>query len=267
MFWVNGLPCNTISLTDRSFQYGDGCFTTMLTTHGEIQHWQEHQSRMQRCLELLNIAQPDWKQVHEWLKNAAIHDPKSGLRLNITRGEGGRGYSSLGISEMNVVISDFAYPTHYEQWAEQGIELGMCNRRLGLNPILAGHKHNNRLEQVLAKQDIDEQGLLDGIVLDIHDQIIETTMANLFWVTGDTLYTPSLENSGVSGVMRQLVITCAKKQGIPIKVGQYSLTDLRQADEIFITNSICTVVPIIKINKSTFTIGSNTRNFQENFNS
>jgi 4-amino-4-deoxychorismate lyase len=222
---------------------------------------------MAQCLTLLNIPQPDWKQVLDWLTKAALSEPKAGLRLNITRGEGGRGYGSSGISFPNVVISRFNYPEHYIHWTTVGVELGVCEPRLGIIPSLAGHKHNNRLEQVLAKQDIDAQGLVDGVVLDINDCVIETTMANLFWVVGEKLYTPSLENSGVAGVMRRLILQDAREKGLSVEIGAYRLSELLAADEVFMTNSISCVIPINKIQEKTFEVGHITRDFQEKFSS
>ncbi|OIQ24744.1 aminodeoxychorismate lyase [uncultured Vibrio sp.] len=267
MFWVNGYPSNHISLTDRSFQYGDGCFTTILTCRGELVQWALHRARMEKCLTVLNIPQPDWNQVHDWLSKAALGAPKAGLRLNITRGEGGRGYSSLGISDTNIVISHFDYPEHYTQWARTGIELGISEKRLGINPLLAGHKHNNRLEQILAKQDIDKQGLVDGLVLDISGHVVETTMANLFWLKDGKLYTPSMEKNGVSGVMRQQVIEELTTKAISVEVGHYKLSHLLNADEVFMTNSICCVIPVNKILDKTFEVGALTRDLQEKFSS
>ncbi|MEZ8824996.1 aminodeoxychorismate lyase [Vibrio amylolyticus] len=267
MFWVNGHPSNHISLTDRSFQYGDGCFTTMLTCGSELVQWPLHQARMEKCLTVLGIPQPNWNQVHEWLNKAALNAPKAGLRLNITRGDGGRGYSSSGICDTNIVISHFEYPEHYTQWSQFGIELGVSEKRLGINPLLAGHKHNNRLEQILAKQDIDKQGLVDGLVLDISDHVVETTMANIFWAIDRKLYTSSLRNSGVAGVMRQQVIEELKLKAISLEVGNYPLSHLMSADEVFITNSICCVIPVNKILGKTFEVGALTRELQETFSS
>ncbi|MCK6262094.1 aminodeoxychorismate lyase [Vibrio sp. ZSDE26] len=267
MFWVNGQPSEAISLTDRSFQYGDGCFTTMLTREGRIENWSAHQSRMERCLTLLNIDQPNWNQVQDWLKKAALTSPKGGLRLNITRGEGGRGYSCYGVSNINIVISHFAYPAQYKTWGEHGIELGVCHYQLGLNPHLAGHKHNNRLEQILAKQDIDSQGFFDGIVTDLQGHIVETTMANIFWIKEGSLYTPSLTNSGVAGVVREALLKKAKEKQLPINMGSFKLPALLNAEEVFITNSICEIVPVTKIKDKLFPVGPATREFQENYSS
>lgn len=267
MFWVNGEPATQVSVSDRSFQYGDGCFTTILTRNGKPEFWQFHKERMQACLELLEIALPDWRQVLQWLEKAALPEPQAGLKLHISRGTGGRGYSPSGTSSPQITISNFAYPQHYSDWQRRGVELGICQRRLGHNPLLAGHKHNNRLEQVLIKSEADKLGYQDALVFDIQHKVIETTMANLFWVKDDVLYTPDLSDCGVAGVARRRVLQLAESAGIESQTGQYGKQPIFDADEIFMTNSILTVAPVCKIADKTFQIGSLTRNFQRKYSS
>ncbi|WP_428775980.1 aminodeoxychorismate lyase [Vibrio sp.] len=267
MFWLNGQAAHSVSLSDRSFQYGDGCFTTILTRNGEPQLWSYHQQRMQACLRLLGIAEPDWQQVYAWLQAAAGSQPLAGLKLHISRGEGGRGYSPAQVNQANITISDFDYPAHYVQWQHDGVELGVCQQRLGLNPLTAGHKHNNRLEQVILRDEMDRAGHTDGVVLDIQNRVVETTMANLFWRQGDNWYTPDLEAAGVAGVMRRLVMELAAQNGIAIQLAQQPLEPLLAAEEVFMTNSILTVAPIVQIDNTRFPIGTTTRKFQELINS
>jgi len=263
MFWLNGKPADSVSLSDRSFQYGDGCFTTMLTRGGRIQHWSRHVERMNACLDLLSIPRPDWNQVEHWLQQAIRPDTKAGLKLHISRGEGGRGYSPTQVASPNVTISDFIYPPHYEQWVSGGLELGICRTRLGHNPLLAGHKHNNRLEQVLAKAELDDGGNADGVVLDIRDHVVETTMANLFWVKDATLFTPDLRNAGVNGVMRRIVLEQAKTLSLETSIGDFKLEELLSADEVFVSNSVLGVAPITLIGSTSFDIGKITKRIQE----
>lgn len=265
MVWVNGKLSDVIAVNDRSFLYGDGGFTTMLTQNGAIQFWPLHQERMQTCLQTLAITEPDWTQVLDWLRIAALPDEQAGLKLQITRGGGGRGYSPAGISQPNVIISHFGYPSHYLALQQQGISLGICQRRLGINPMLAGHKHNNRLEQVLLKAEMDQSGHVDGIVLDIHGRVIETTMANLFWVRDRQLYTPKLESAGVAGVARRLVIEHAPQLGLTVQIGEFGLEDVQQATEIFITNSILGVAPVTQIGERSYSIGEETRRYQQSW--
>lgn len=263
MYWVNGIPASSIALTDRSFNYGDGCFTTMLTRNGTPQHWPYHIERMKACLELLGINQPDWQQVEAWLKIAALNELNAGLKLHISRGEGGRGYSPIGSSQPFVTINHFSLPENYQNWREKGAKLGIAQHQLGIMPLLAGHKHNNRLEQVLIKAELEKRGHLDGIVLDLDGNVIETSMANLFWVKSGVLYTPTLARCGVAGVQRRVVLEISRVFGFDVRIGQYKQEELLAADEVFITNSLLCVAPVIQIGTIDFPIGPITRKLQE----
>ncbi|MFY2508181.1 aminodeoxychorismate lyase [Vibrio pectenicida] len=267
MYWVNGQATDMISLSDRSFQYGDGCFTTMLVKDSQVQHWDKHKARMQSCLELLGITPPNWQQVESWLRKAIIADAKSGLKLHISRGEGGRGYSPNHVMSPSITINAFNYPIHYERWLIEGIRLGICTLRLGLNPLLAGHKHNNRLEQVLLKAEMEQEGFPDGIALDINNNVIETTSANIFWVKKGVIYTPDLSNAGVKGVMQRVIIDFASKNRIDVKIGQYSLEELFNADEVFVSNSLLGVAPVGSVGEKIYCKGSITKQIQEMVNS
>jgi 4-amino-4-deoxychorismate lyase len=272
MYWVNGKLSETISVKDRSFQYGDGAFTTMLTNSGQIQLWEYHRQRMDACLRALSIPKPDWLLVEAWLQQAVKHNPKAGLKLLVSRGVGGRGYGIEGATHPTIVISHFDYPEHYSQWQQSGIALGVSSVRLGINPRLAGHKHNNRLEQILIKREIEQESWQDAVVLDIDDNVIETSIANLFWCKSGKLFTPNLDKCGITGVMRKQVIQFAENRNIEVQTSEYSVAELVDAKEVFMTNSLLGIVPItqinLNINKSPieFEIGAITRNFQEKLN-
>ncbi|MFV8410533.1 aminodeoxychorismate lyase [Vibrio owensii] len=271
MFLVNGLPQTHISLGDRSFQYGDGCFTTIKTKKGELEHWQAHIERMEACLKTLHIPFPDWSQVLDWVMKAVLNDELAGIKIHISRGTGGRGYSPSGIEGPVVTISNFAFPSHYSSWQENGVPLGVCETRLGIQPLLAGHKHNNRIEQVLAKAEIEGSEFTDAVTLNVQNHVIETTMANLFWVKDKKVYTPDLSLSGVAGVMRRKVLEFLQTNGYPVQVATFELSDLLNADEVLMCNSLLGVAPVSGIstpdNKIDFPIGKLTRRLQGNLNS
>lgn len=267
MYWVNGHKCDTVELDDRSFQYGDGCFTTVLTKQGELQCWPYHIERMIRCLERLDIPVPDWQKVKDWAEHAAFRDSVAGIKIHISRGRGGRGYSPTQVCSSNVTISAFVYPDNYKVLVKNGVSLGVCQQRLGLNPLLAGLKHNNRLEQVLLKAEMDQQGYVDGIAVDINGHVIETTMANLFWRRGSDWFTPNLEQAGVAGVMRRKVLERFTHQSIPLDIGHFTLKHALQSEEIFMTNAILEIAPVIAIADSQYLIGTETRRLQEHFKS
>jgi 4-amino-4-deoxychorismate lyase len=263
MYLVNGEVVDHIDATDRSFQYGDGCFSTILTKYGQLQQWRFHQERIEACLNVLSIPLPDWSLVQLWIDKLCLSDAYAGIKIHISRGSGGRGYSAGGMVTPTVTISSFPYPSHYENLRQYGIELGICQNRLGLNPLLAGHKHNNRLEQILLKREMDRLGFIDGVALDLNDQVIETTMANIFWCKNGTLYTPCLTHSGVAGVQRRAILELAQSEHQRVEIGGFSLDQLCGADEVFISNSILQIAPVVRIAESRFSIGEVSRFYSE----
>ena len=253
MISVNGCEQQMLAITDRATQYGDGCFTTMLVEQQCVQLWSLHLARFEISLQRLAIAAPDWQQVYtEVMALALLYPYRGGIKILVSRGSGGRGYSPTGCSDTQVIISHFEWPSHYQQWQQQGIILGVCQQRMGNSPMLAGMKHLNRLEQVLLKQEIETAGWVDAIVLDCNDRVIETSVANLFWRQGNTVYTPALQRAGVAGVMRQHVLDILDKLNYDYQVGDFDLDALLAADEVFITNALMALVPVNQIHTTQY---------------
>ncbi|WP_256383880.1 aminodeoxychorismate lyase [Photobacterium toruni] len=245
---VNGYEQQLLAITDRATQYGDGCFTTMLVERQSVQLWSLHLARLVMSLQRLAITAPDWQQVYTDVAALALKYPhKGGIKILISRGSGGRGYNPSGCNDTQVIITHFEWPQYYQQWQQQGITLGVCQLRMGNSPMLAGMKHLNRLEQVLLKQEIEKAGWVDAIALDCDDRVIETTVANLFWRKGNTVYTPALLRAGVAGVMRQHVLDILNDLNYDYQVGDFNLAALLTADEVFITNALMTLVPVNQI--------------------
>lgn len=271
MFFVNGNQQQNVPVNDRSFQYGDGCFTTILVKGGLPVMLAEHKQRIALTCQRLFITLPNWELVTEWIDMAIERSGHkmqqlSGVKLHISRGCGGRGYSPSGVNSTQVVVQAFAYPEHYSTWQAEGIKVGVSATRLGVNPQLAGLKHNNRLEQVLIKKEIDNSGHDDNIVLDINGNVVEMSSANLFWIFNNQLYTPELLNSGVLGIKRKQVCEYAEQNNMIVNIGDYTLDDVTNADEVFITNALHGVVPIIQISNKEFNIGAITCAIQEKIN-
>jgi len=253
--WLNGELTSTIPANDRGLCYGDGLFTTILVVNGQCCLIDKHLSRLQSGIKLLALAQIDFSQLISHLVTIADKLRHGVIKVIITRGAGARGYSSVGCDSPNVIVSTGTLPAHYPQLRSNGINVGVSTVPLGLNPVTAGLKHLNRLEQVLVRQQIDEHQWQDAIVLDCQGFIVESNMANLFWVNQGILYTPSLDFAGVNGVMRASVIEQAKLLDIEVKIDRYRLSSITQAAEIFITNSLMQIVPIVQIEDGQYEIG------------
>ncbi|MCP4991116.1 MAG: aminodeoxychorismate lyase [Colwellia sp.] len=239
---VNGIEQTSIDITDRGLAYGDGLFTTAKILDGQVILLDKHIQRLSLGCKQLRLDTRLLNGLDNQLLSVAKLFTRAVLKVMITTGSGGRGYSRLGLNadDANIVIIVSDYPTHYEALAVQGIVLGDSKQKIGLTPMLAGLKHLNRLEQVLLRAELDERGEDDLVVINCQDQVVEATCANLFYWNEGQLCTPDLSLSGVNGIIRQEILN----QYPQTHLCQTNLADLGQADEIFICNSLMGIMPI-----------------------
>ena len=196
------------------------------------------------------------------LKNFAQHSSKAVLKLILTRGSGGRGYRQPDVIQTTRVLSLHPFPDYPDIYKEQGITARFCDTRLGLNPGLAGIKHLNRLEQILARAEWTDPDIQEGIMLDMNEHVIEGTMTNLFYVKNDTLYTSSLTLAGVAGIMRGIIMAMSSDHDLSAIEHTFTKDELLSADEVFVCNSIIGIWPIKQIAKTCFPVGVRTRQLQ-----
>ncbi|WP_076536267.1 aminodeoxychorismate lyase [Shewanella sp. UCD-KL21] len=242
--FVNGLPQQQINPLDRGLAYGDGAFATMRVLQGKVLFIDEHIERLQQaCLRLGFALQNQLELINQLEQHGQIIN-QGCIKILISRGVGGRGYTAPDIVEQTSVISLHEIPAHYQQWQQQGISLSLAAVTLARQPLLAGMKHLNRLEQVLIKQDSLPQGCDDWLVLDTDGNVVESSMANVFIVEGQNVYTPAISHSGVSGVMRQQLIIALLQNNINVYAEPISLSRLKQADHVFISNSLLGIINI-----------------------
>lgn len=227
-----------LTLADRSFQYGDGVFTTMKVQQGQIQLWPLHLQRLQHSLQRLSIIAPDWNLLTKQL-NQAISADAQVLKLIISRGQGGRGYNPISVLQPGIYISTAALPD-YQPWQQQGISLGIAEFRLAVQPALAGLKHTSRLEQVLLKQEVQLSGFDDLLAQDMAGYVTEVSAANIFFYRQGSWFTPELTRAGVAGIMRQHLLNVAPD----IQLVNWTLSELEDIDAMAITNALMGVVPV-----------------------
>ncbi len=241
---VNGKPSNLISIRDRGLLYGDGVFRTLRARLGKAQHWPLHFQKLQHDCAALDIACPDAAILSTELNNLLAQHPNGVVKLMVTRGEGTRGYAPSTNAKPTHLWDISALPDYPEDWATHGIVARLCQLRLSQQPRLAGLKHLNRLENVLAAAEWNDAHIAEGILLDASSNVIEGTRSNLFMVKDGTLLTPDLSNCGVAGVQRERVMAWAAINNVPCQVAQFGLTELLVADEVFLVNSIIGLWPL-----------------------
>ena len=239
---VNGVIGAQISPLDRGFAYGDGVFETCSMLHGKIPLWHLHKARLfNSCKRLFIPVSIDLveTQLNELIAAITATDVKNTtVKITVTRGQGGRGYRVPCSVTPTIVIGIFPaknYPPHY---VSQGVGVRLCHQRLSCNPSLAGLKHLNRLEQILARAEWHDDAIAEGILLDTQGNLIEAVFSNIFLIKNGKLFTPDLFEAGVAGVMRCYIIeTLAPQAGLSIQVKRLTLADLISADAAFLCNS------------------------------
>ncbi|MDG1164681.1 MAG: aminodeoxychorismate lyase [Porticoccaceae bacterium] len=238
---------------DRGLAYGHGLFETMLYQSNKLPLQERHVQRL--CLDaaVLGITL-DVSVINRYLNKfqralQAAQIEAGVIKLLATAGAGGRGYQSPDSISPRVICqySEFDADQASQQRA-QGIGLWRCDYRLPANPVLAGIKHLNRLDQIMARNEWDSADYADGLMLADDGTVVEATSANIFAKTSQGWVTPPLDRAGVSGVMRALLIDeIFPAAGIALNIKPLALGQLAAAEELFICNSIRGIIPVSHI--------------------
>jgi 4-amino-4-deoxychorismate lyase len=241
---INGLPGEHLNANDRGLQYGDGVFRTMRVRDGQILHWQQHYNKLQHDCSALALACPSIQILRVEL-DQLIQTRRDGIaKIIITRGTGNRGYAPPARPLVNRILNITPSPVYPDSFASSGVSMHICNLRLGHQARLAGIKHLNRLENVLAAAEWNDANIAEGLLMDESGHIIEATRSNLFLVKDGALFTPDLSRCGVAGVQRERVMDWARQGGILCNIADLLLDDLLVADEVFVVNSVIGLWPV-----------------------
>ncbi len=267
MFLINGEHRHCVDVSDRGFQYGDGLFETIEVLQGKPVFLERHLSRLAAGCRRLLIPAPDRELLETEARQLAAASERAVLKLIVTRGSGGRGYRQPDLISPTRVFGLHPYPDYPPHFQTDGINARFCQQRLSLNPSLAGVKHMNRLEQILARAEWQDQEIQEGLMLDTQDQVVEGTMSNLFVVKAGSLYTPSLTACGVAGIVRELIIEFAQRINLPLFESCVDQTAVLQADELFVSNAVIGIWPIKCLELQHYGVGSITRRLQDMLNS
>lgn len=249
---ANGVLSDSINAADRGLLYGDGVFRTLRMVDGQPRHWPRQYRKLQQDCAALNLPCPDATLLLEELQRLAGQQPDGVAKIIITRGQGSRGYAPPASAVPTRILSLVPAPDYPDHFCTQGIRLRICDLRLAHQPRLAGIKHLNRLENVLAAAEWNDTEIAEGVLLDVAGQVVEATRSNLFMVLDGALLTPDLTLCGVSGVQRERVMEWAAKRNLPCRVGRFSLAELQQADEVFLVNSVIGLWPVRELRGRTW---------------
>ncbi|MBM3351495.1 MAG: aminodeoxychorismate lyase [Betaproteobacteria bacterium] len=249
---VNGSFEQGISVYDRGFTYGDGVFRTMRMREGQPVSWPFHYQKLVADCAAIGIVCPSAELLMSDLQTLfPITEFAEGAsyvaKIIITRGESERGYAPPSVTVPTRVIVKSVMPQYPAVHYDQGVQLHVCETRLASHGRLAGIKHLNRLENVLARMEWRDEKIFDGLLLDQQQHVIECTMSNIFARFGNELITPDLTQCGVAGITRQRILNLSKTLSLNTRVAKISLEELLQADEVIVCNSLFGVFQVCAI--------------------
>ena len=250
---INGIKASHIPVNDRGLHYGDGLFETIACNSARPQFLAQHLERMQQDAKWLQITFPGKQVFYQDINTAlaATRLSRCVIKLMLTRGQGKRGYAHDNSLRPTRICQLSEWPQHVDDWKQTGIKATFCNTQASSNSQLAGIKHLNRLENVLASGELGSE-YQEGFLSDANGHVIEGTQSNLFVVTGNKLLTPDLSSAGIAGIMRDQILSIADENKIPVEICNIDKQQLQQADEIFISNSIIGLCRIRQLDEQPF---------------
>lgn len=256
VIWLNGVAATALPLPDRGVEFGDGLFETLLVNGTEPLYSELHLARFQAGCRALMF--PDCSvAVQQQLRQAALASAARGwrwsaLRVTVTRGAGPRGYAPPEPADPRIIIT----ATRLEETTAHmpdPARLGLASVRWPAQPLLAGLKHLNRLENVLAAREYREAGYDEAVMLDQQGNPISVVAANFFAVCDGQLLTPPLHGCGIAGTRRDLVMRrWAPALGLAVREEFMTVDQLESAQEVFYSNSLLGLRPVASFGKRTW---------------
>jgi 4-amino-4-deoxychorismate lyase len=238
MILINGAAADSVAVTDRGLAYGDGVFRTVVVSQGTPRCWSRQYRKLKQDCAALDIACPAGDLLSKELARAA---GATGVRVGkiiVTRGSGARGYAPPQPSAPTRIVTASVLPQYPEAFSRSGISVHLCRIRLSFQPRLAGVKHLNRLENVLARAEWSDPSIAEGLLLDENGHAIGGTMTNMFIVEGGSVLTPGLSRCGVAGVTRERVMEAAASRGMVCREEQLTWQRVLDAQEVLLVNSV-----------------------------
>jgi len=258
---VDGQATGTVSADDRGLLYGDGLFETLRVVRGRAPLWDRHMCRLEWGCRRLGLPAPDVQRLRAEAMQVAEGLDAAVVRITWTRGHGPRGYRPPQDAQGVRVVTAAPAPRVPADWSAAGIRVRFCDTQLARQPALAGLKHLNRLEQVLARAEWDDPGIAEGLMSDPDGRVVCATAANLFARIGGAWCTPAVDACGVAGVARAEVL----QKWPDCRTATIEMDALMQAEQIFLSSSVRGILPVRELAGRALEPGPGTRAMQAHF--
>ncbi len=230
---------------DRGLHYADGVFRTVAVFDHQVVDLEGQLAKLAQDGQRLRMVVPIDRIYAEAMQLAQLQG-QGVLKIILTRGTGPRGYAIPEHKHYNRILITSSAPPDLEKRAIEGIHTVLCDTVLGHAPVTAGIKHLNRVEHVLARSEWQSSDISEGLLLDIASQLISGVQSNLFLVKEDVVLTPLLLRCGVSGRVRERILSYTQCESIQTRETNLVVDDLVNADEVFVCNSLIGIWPVIQ---------------------
>lgn len=241
---VDGAPAgDAAGIDQRAFQFGDGLFETVAVVDGCPCLWSHHLDRLRDGCRRLGLPAPDPDLLDREIGALCADSDHAILKLYWTAGRSERGYRRPAPTVPMRVLALYEGSGLNDQ---DGWRIRTCRHRLSDNPALAGIKHLNRLDQVLARAEWDDTQINEGLMCGQDGAVICGTMTNLIVEKREALSTPAIDRAGIAGVVRRLAIETAEDSGEPLLERRHTLADIADADALYLTNSLIGVRRVLR---------------------
>ncbi|HSD17327.1 MAG TPA: aminodeoxychorismate lyase [Thermomonas sp.] len=232
--YAGHMPVDALSIANRGLTYGDGVFETMRVHRGVLPLWPRHLARLREGAERLGIALPGVDFIEARIADMMSTVDAGVLKLLLTRGEGGRGYAPPEGAVPTWMLSLQPLPT-----MQGALHVHPCETRLATQPMLAGIKHCNRLEQVLGRAEVERAGCDEGLMRDMAGNPVCATSANLLVLQDGRWRTPPVDACGVAGVLRGWLLA----QGL-VEASAVTPDALVDAEAVALCNAVRGILPV-----------------------
>lgn len=248
--WLDGAPATSLPVTLRAAHYGDGVFRTLRRDGGRIALREQHITRL--CADAAAIGIPLRREAVERALSEPALPKDAALKICAWRGGAGRGYRPEPDAAPHLAVYAHALPSYPMDYWKQGVDVVRLAATLSHNPRLAGIKHCNRLDQVLAADELAASGAVEGLCGDGAGNFVCGTRSNVFAHLEGVLYTPPIVDCGVRGVMREQLCELASRQGLTVRESALDEALLARADGLMLSNSLIGVWPVARLDGVAF---------------
>ncbi len=241
--WIDGERGDSVPLTDRAWQYGDGVFRTLLVWRSQVQQLDAQLNKLLADAGVIGLIGLPPQVLREELMRAAQALEFGVLRMSISAGDSVRGYAR-GNAPLRRVLRASGLPGWPTSYWQRGIHIASLDYAASEQPALAGIKHLNRLDQVMARR-LLPQACQEGLILDQRGAVLSGVMSNVFWFQDGCWHTPALHRSGVAGLMRSRLLKMLEDRGFAIRHSEQSLDRTRaRCEKMLFCNSLIGVWPV-----------------------